>query len=491
MKVALVPEKWDKHKADVLILGVCEGEKAEAVDKQLGGALSEAVKAKEFTGEYKQLFLVPAPKLAARKLLLAGLGKSSELSIERLRRVAGAAAKYARSCSAKTIATTLHETALNDTIAARVSAVAEGVLLGLYQFTEYKTDKTGIKAVDSLALLGDDSADARRAVAVAEALAAAVNYARDLVNTPANIITPTRIAEEANKIAKENKLKITVLGRKEMEKLGMNALLSVARGSVQEPKLIITEYNPAGKETIVIVGKGITFDSGGLDLKPAAYMEEMKTDKAGACAVLSLMKAVTALKVRQRVIGVMPMTENMPGSNASKPGDIVSAYNKKTIEIMNTDAEGRLVLADAISYAEKVYKPRAIIDLATLTGACVVALGYYAAGMLGNDEALMSKVRAAAEKSGERVWQLPLWDDYKELVKGELADVKNAERAGSMGPGAINGAAFISNFVGSTPWVHLDIAGTARYPEEKEYVPKGATGYGVRLMAQLLLDWEK
>jgi leucyl aminopeptidase len=275
----------------------------------------------------------------------------------------------------------------------------------------------------------------------------------------------------------------------------MGCILGVARGSSEEPKLVIMEYlggtkgNPKGKKKIAVVGKGITFDSGGINLKPTGYIENMKDDKAGAAVVLGLMKILPKLGVKHHVIGVMPLTENMPGQSAQKPGDILTAYNKKTIEVVNTDAEGRLILADALSYVEKNYKPDAIIDLATLTGACIVALGYFAAGMLGTDEALIKKITLTGEKTGERVWELPFWDDYRELVKGDIADVNNSIKGAKYTPGTITGAAFISNFVEKTPWVHLDIAGPAWLESDSDYVPRGGTGYGVRLLSQLLVDW--
>lgn len=323
--------------------------------------------------------------------------------------------------------------------------------------------------------------------AKAARIASAINYVRDIDNPPANIATPQFMANEAKLLSKKYGLKYTLITKKMMKKMGMNALLAVSYGSARDPVLPIIEYSPKQKparKTIVVVGKGITFDSGGISLKPSKAMDEMKFDKSGACAVLGIMKAVASLKPNVRVVGLLPCTENMPGGNATKPGDIVKAYNGKTIEILNTDAEGRLILADALAYAEKHYKPDYIIDLATLTGACVIALGSYAMGMLSNDDDTAEMFLEASRQSFDEVWQLPLWLEYKEMMKSKIADIKNI--SGTHEAGTITAAAFLSNFISKSKWVHLDIAGTAWRTNSIPPIQFGATGSGVSAVVEFI-----
>lgn len=483
-----------KPKADLLVLGIFDDKKLDhdgaSADAQLKGLITSLLK-EEFKPDFKQTKFMHVGG-AVKNILLVGLGKRTEFDIDKLRKVSAIAAKVARANRIKSAATTLHRLDAKGNYKDKGRAIAEGSILGLYRFNKYKTVNDDFK-VEELALIEGDKKrieELGHGVHTGSVLANATNYVRDIVNSPACFVTPTALADEAKAVAKKYRLKIKVFNKAQMQKLGMNALLGVASGSSQEPRFIIMEYkSKKANVTIAVVGKGITFDSGGLDLKPPPYMETMKLDKAGAAAVLGIMQTVAHLKLPVNVIGAMPTTENMPGPGAQKPGDVVTAYNKKTIEIMNTDAEGRLILADAISYVEKNYKPRAIIDLATLTGAVVIALGYHAAGILGNDEGLIKKVKDAGWRSFERVWQLPLWQEHKEAAKSDIADVANAFRSGSVDAGTINGAAFISYFV-NVPWVHVDIAGAAWSPEEREYIPRAATGYGVRLITQLLMDWK-
>ncbi|MFH0949435.1 MAG: leucyl aminopeptidase [Candidatus Aenigmatarchaeota archaeon] len=490
MKINVISGDLKKLKGDVIIVGIYEGGQAPLIDKSVKSSIAAMIKNKQFKGEYGEFQAVSTlGSIGFKNIIIAGLGKKAEWNIERLRRVSGMAAKYARSIGAKVFSSTL--CSAEGHIKEKTQAITEGTILSLYRFTEYKTDKTGIKNIDSFSIIvnKNELAEAKKSAEQGSLITDATNYARDIVNTPANTMTPQRLAGEAKKIAKKSKLKIKIFNGAQMKKMGMNALLGVSMGSTQEPKFIVLEYGKKKKgRSIVIVGKGITFDSGGLDIKPAVSMETMKEDKAGAAAVLGVMKILAKLGVHAHVIGIIPACENMPSGNALKPGDIVTAYNKKTIEVVNTDAEGRLVLADALSYAEKTFKPDYIIDIATLTGATVIALGYYAASLLGTDERLIKKIIEAGEQTGERVWQLPLWNDYKELVKGDVGDVKNSTKGMALGPGVINGASFLSNFVEKTPWAHIDIGGTAWFNEEKEYIPRDATGYGVRLLAKFIMN---
>ena len=311
--------------------------------------------------------------------------------------------------------------------------------------------------------------------------------ARDLSNQPGNHLTPVQLAEKAQEAAETAGLSCTVFDKQTLEEKGFRTLLAVAQGSVEEPRFIIMEYTPEGEgqDTVVLVGKGITFDTGGISLKSGGGMHEMKHDMSGAAAVIGAMQVIGHLKPNVRVIGVIATTENMPGSTAIKPGDVVTSYGGKTIEILNTDAEGRLILADALGWTAQ-YEPKGVIDLATLTGAVITCLGHIAAGALGTDAVLMEKVKKAADKTHERVWELPLWDDYDEGVKSKIADVQNI---GDGTAGTIAGAAFLKKFAEGYPWVHLDIAGTAWGMKGSTYIPEGASGYGVRLLVQLVEDW--
>ncbi|MEM3364640.1 MAG: leucyl aminopeptidase [Candidatus Micrarchaeia archaeon] len=324
----------------------------------------------------------------------------------------------------------------------------------------------------------------------ARKIAESINFARDIANKPANVATPQLMAAEAKKLASRTGLKYKLISRKDMQKMGMNAFLAVASGSGREPTLSILEYTcPGAKKTVVIAGKGLTFDSGGISLKPSKGMEDMKFDKSGACAVLGIMKAVAEMKPKINVIGLMPCTENMPGGCAAKPGDIVRAYNGKTIEILNTDAEGRLVLADTLAYAEDKYKPDYMIDLATLTGACVVALGSYAIGMFSNDDEFASLMKKASSESFDEIWQMPLWEEYSEMNKGKFADIANVTNTGEAG--AITAAAFLSSFISKAKWIHLDIAGTAYRNKPIPPVDLGCTGSGISVVLETIKLLEK
>jgi leucyl aminopeptidase len=372
-------------------------------------------------------------------------------------------------------------------------ALVEGAELALYAFSRFKTEIEKMpKEVKELTIFvqkDDNIALAQKGLTISSIICEATKLARDLSNAPSNDMTPQALAEVAKSVAERYSLEYEVLERSDMERLGMGGLLAVSSGSQKPPKMIIMKYK-GKKESlpIVLVGKAVTFDSGGISIKPSERMEEMKYDKSGGAAVIATMQALAELKLPINVIGIVPATENLPSGSAYKPGDVLRHYGGKTSEVISTDAEGRLILADAIAYATN-YKPQAIIDIATLTGACVIALGTHASGMLTNDQNLGKKVVDAAESSGERVWQLPLWKDYSEQIKSEIADMKNT---GGRAGGAITAAAFLSKFVGNCPWVHLDIVGTAHTQEgsiEKTYVPRGATGFGVRLLTQLLRDW--
>jgi leucyl aminopeptidase len=358
----------------------------------------------------------------------------------------------------------------------------EGFVLGLYMFDKYRHKKDK-KKTDIFTLLSRGSKKLKDELFLTKTISSSVWFVRDLINTPANDMTPTHLAQIALSLKKPH-LSVRVLEKSDVKKLGMGAYLSVAKGSKEPPKFIVLDYKGAKGAPLVIIGKSITFDSGGLSLKPSDGMERMKDDMAGGATVLGIVKTIAELRLPMRLIGILPATENLLGGSATRPGDVVRSVNGKTIEIINTDAEGRLILADALGYAQR-YKPRAIIDIATLTGACSIALGSEAIAMMGNDKQLMDKLRKAGDKTHERVWEMPLFKEYREYIKSDIADIKNyGSRNGSL----IASAYFLYEFAGKIPWVHLDIAGTAWLEKEKPYIPKGASGIGVRLLVNFIKE---
>ncbi|MEM3154954.1 MAG: leucyl aminopeptidase [Candidatus Woesearchaeota archaeon] len=493
MQVKVVDEKLDSFKTELIVVGLFSpAEKLPAelksVDEKLNGAISHAIKGKEFEGEWQQFRLVSTlGKIPAKNILLVGLGKQEDVTVEILRRAAGFSAKIARDfCGITEYATTLHAIEVKDSSKEeRAQAVAEGSVLGAYQYLKYKTvDKDKIKVITQVTLVGDGVKDAVRKGSV---LAECTNFVRDLVNEPASNMKPSDLAAEAKKLEKLG-VKVAVYDKKAIEKIGLTALLAVNRGSVNEPRFVIMEYNGGGKKKIALVGKGITFDSGGLDIKPADEMVTMKEDMAGAATVIATVKAAALLKLKVHVVGVFAATENMLGMDAYKPGDVVTAYNGKTIEIGNTDAEGRVILSDALSYTEKNIRPDVMVDIATLTGAARIALGNVCAAVLGRNEKLVGHLLNSGTITGERLWQLPMWADYNELVKSDIADVYNMSTI-PRNAGTIVGGVFLSNFVEKTPWAHLDIANVSWADADSDYIRKGGTGFGVRLLIHAIENW--
>jgi leucyl aminopeptidase len=457
--------------------------------------VKKAISDGEFSGKDGQTALLHG---ASSRLLLVGLGKEKDFSIDSIRVASARAAVYARDSGMKKIAFLSDGACIKKAggISAYAAAITEGAILSLYRFskkTGEAAEEAKKKEIEEITVVVNESekGEVGKAAAVAEIISNSNSFARDIANEAGKEATPTAITLRVSEMAKQYGIKCTVLSEEECKKEKMGAFLSVAAGSRQPPKFIILEYKPSdAKDTICFVGKGITFDTGGISLKPSKEMDKMKHDKCGAAAVYGALMAAAALKLPYHVIGITPLTENMPGGNATKPGDIVTAASGKTIEILNTDAEGRLVLADALNYANK-FKPSAIIDLATLTGACVVALGSHATGLATNNPELAAKVKAAGEAVHERVWELPLWKEYYEMIKGDFADIKNIGSPDGEA-GTLTAAAFLGNFVGETPWVHLDIAGTAYfYKPRLYYYQVGATGVGVRLLTKMLMDWKK
>ena len=471
-------------RADALVLPVYAGEGAPAgLDAKFDGQLAPVLEAARFGGKRGELLAAPTfGRLPARWLVLAGLGERAATDGETLRRAYGAAVKRARDEGARTVAAAVPA----GTDAGGIQAIVEGVSLALYRFTRYKTGEAAspAKDVEAVELWTDGGADAGEALARGQAIAAGVALTRDLVNTISDDKTPQQVAAWAERVAREDELGCRVLDRAALAAGGYNAILAVGKGSAAEPRLIELTYEPAGgaTRTVALVGKTITFDSGGLDLKTSDGMYSMKNDMAGGAAVLGAMHAIAMLQPNVKVIGLMSAAENMPSGSSMRPSDVVRALNGKTFEIGNTDAEGRMVLADAVTHAARAGADE-IIDLATLTGAKMVALGNTAVAAIGNDQALMDRLLGAAAAAGERVWQLPSWDEYKDQLKSDIADLKST---GGRGAGAITAALFIGHFVEGKPWVHLDIAGSAATDTEQPYTPKGATGVMVRTLVRFV-----
>lgn len=460
---------------------------AREVDEKTDGLISDIVAGHDFEAKHGQVLVLYTRALPAKRIALIGFGKKNDFDLEKLRMAFARAARHLRDLNIKQAATSIDFDLLTDDSDRVFRAAAEGILLGLYRYAPFKTtDCEDMKDLEEMSIIAEEKDVSRigHAIRNAQVLARAVYFARDLVSAPGNALTPSILAEKAREIAAGRRISCTVLDKARMKKLGMDLLLGVASGSSEPPQFIILEYRGGRKKDapIALVGKGLTFDSGGLIIKPGDKMDEMKTDMAGGAAVMAAIMASAGLQLPLNIIGFVPAAENMPGGGAFRPGDVLRSYSGKTVEIINTDAEGRLILADALSYA-LTFKPHVIIDVATLTGACAIALGNDVTGIFGRDDGLKSEIVRAAQMTGERVWELPLWKSYDEYIKSDIADYKNW---GGREGGAIIAAAFLDKFTGDVPWLHLDIAGPAWTDKDKAYVPKGASGVGVRLLVEFL-----
>ncbi|MGE4169796.1 MAG: leucyl aminopeptidase [Candidatus Margulisiibacteriota bacterium] len=483
-------------KTDVLILPFFESEKPKTgvkktLDQTLKNHLTQLIQTRIFAGKLGQICVVPTLGLArAKQVLLLGLGKQGDLSLNTFRNAGGDLARALEKQKAKTGVLSLDETSLKKFPLPDIGqALAEGLFLGQYRFNTYLTNSKDSLSID----LQWMSPSKKTTTALSEnldvalALASATNTARDLANTPPNDMTPRIFVDSVrNVFADYPHLKLEVIDRKKAKELGMGAFLGVAQGSVEEPFMAILRYMPIKKQApIALLGKGITFDTGGISIKPAAKMSEMKGDMSGAAAVFGAMKAIAELQPQVNVMGMMVLAENMPSGSAQRPGDIVKAMNGKTIEILNTDAEGRLVLADALCYAVQE-GAKTLIDIATLTGAACVALGEMASGVLGNNQALINHLIKIGNANGDRLWQLPLFDEYLDYLKSEAADLANCSE-GRYG-GTCSAAKFLEQFVGKTPWAHLDIAPMMHFSKATGYTSKGMSGVGARTLATYVLD---
>ena len=483
--------------ADTIIVNLFQGVTRPAgatgaVDQALDGAISDLIAGGDLSGKLGEVVvLYPRGAIPARRVLIAGLGEPEKFDLEQVRKAAAAAIKKARDLHARRVASIVHGAGIARLpVAVAVQSVLEGTLLALYQYEGAKQEKENKSRIESFTIVEYDQSKIgviEQTIQTTLAIIEGVKAARDLVNEPPNVATPTRLANVARQIAAEHGLTAEIGDREWARQHNMGAFLAVAGGAGEPPSFIILEHNGDRDDldTIVFVGKGITFDTGGISLKPRENMDLMKTDMAGAAAMLGTMKAVAMLDLPLRVIGIAPCTENMPDAHAYRPSDVITASNGRTIEIISTDAEGRMVLADALVYAQR-YQPKAVIDLATLTGAAVVALGEnVAAGLFSTEDWLREQLVTAGATTHERVWPLPLWNDYEEAIKSEVADMKNsAGRFGGVGASAVFLKAFIDY-----PWAHPDIAGVASTRKSNDYIPAGGTGFGVRLLVEFLRNW--
>ena len=493
MKISISNTGLSSQKTDVVAVFSYEDEKLLAsVKKDLASqfpSASATLQSEDFNGKAKTAITLYTGIKSMPRIMLIGLGKKESLTIESLRKAGAVAAKRAAACKAETLS--IHAMDCDGISAADSSlALIEGAMLTNYRFDKYITTDKDKKKLSTFTLFTESkktAAAAKGIVNYASAMYEGVTLARNLANAPNNEIYPETLAKTALSVGKSADIKVTILDKKKIQSLKMGGLLAVNQGSVRPPVFIVMEYK-GGKSTdkpFVIVGKGITFDTGGISIKPAGGMGDMKMDMHGAASAIGAIVAIAKAKLPINVITLVPSTENMPSGSAYVPGDIITFMNGKTAEIDNTDAEGRLVLADALTYASK-FNPEAVIDLATLTGTCVVALGGVTTGLMGTDELLKSRIKKAAERTNEYVCELPLYEEYEELIKSDVADIKNS---GGRGAGTITAALFLKHFIGDYPWAHLDIAGTGMSTKDTDYMPKGGTGIGVRLLLDIAKNW--
>ena len=496
MQITLESKPFARVETDALVCYVFEGRdpvqgRVAEIDQSVGGLLGRLAKSGELTGKMLEFTLVHAPAgLQAARLLLVGAGKREQWDSAPLRKVAGAALRYLKSRSVRNFAMLVREGQATEESA---QVITEGVLTADFESDKYKTDKKNDKKIESVSIAGYSEAERQggeKGMAKGRVIADSQNFARDLINEPSNKLTPSILAQKAEAMAKAAGLSVEILDEKKIAQLKMGALLSVAQGSSEPPRMIVIIYNPPsakpGAPVIGLIGKAVTFDTGGISIKPSEGMEKMKYDMAGGATMIGVMRALAALKPAVKVICVVPATENMPGGRAQKPGDIQTAMSGKTIEVLNTDAEGRLILADGVHYAKQLGATH-LIDAATLTGAIVVALAGVNVGVFGSDQAFTDKLLSSAKAAGEKMWQMPVDEEYREFIKGSVADIQNI--SSGKGGGATIGAMFIKEFTGDSPWIHLDIAGTAWNDDLKPWLAKGPTGVGLRTLVHLIMSY--
>ncbi|HEX2170332.1 MAG TPA: leucyl aminopeptidase [Nitrososphaera sp.] len=486
----------DQKQTSLLVIGVFEGDQdfphSKDLDSSVSSTIKETLENKEFRGTFGSSTVVyTLGKGPMKKIMLLGLGKREKFTDEGARICAGKATRKAQELGIKEFSM-MQFSNLDEGL---MEAMTEGIALALYSFDKYKETKEPTSKIEEVTILiNSDSLRFQSVVEKANIIVEAVNFARDIGNLPPNDCPPAHLASIAVSLAQDYGMKVRIMDRYELENMGMGGIVAVGKGSNNPPKLIVLEYNGANdpqQKPYLLVGKAVTFDTGGISIKPSEKMDEMKFDKCGGCTVLAIIRAIASIKLAVNVVGIVPSVENMPSATSYRPGDIIRMYNGKSVEVLNTDAEGRMILADAIAYGISTYSPKSVIDLATLTGAAIIALGANVAAMIGSNKQLVDRLRKLSDKTGEKMWELPLYDEYHEQIRSTYADIKNV---GGRPGGAITAAAFLSNFVNDVPWVHIDIAGTAWTQEgthEKSYNHRGATGFGVRTLVKLLMEDEK
>jgi leucyl aminopeptidase len=488
MKIQVKNPNNSKNKTSMLCGFVLENSDKilglQNIDSKITLSIKQSIN--DLGGVFGKISVIPTTGTSTQRILIAGIGKKEEFTNDTIRFVSGKIAQKAKELKLKEFTIIAPPSSIIEPILS-VSQIVEGCKMSLYKFEKYKSKKENI--IPDLTILISKSKKISNAIKTADIISEGVIYTKSIANLPPNECTPTTLANLAKSIAKKNNMKCNVISKIDLKKRGFGGITAVGQGSKNEPKLIILEHNrgPKNEKPIVLAGKAVTFDTGGISLKPGEKMDEMKFDKCGGCTVIGIMKAVSELKLPINLVGIIPSVENMPGGEAYRPGDIIKLYNGKTAEILNTDAEGRIILADALSYGEKQYSPKVIIDFATLTGACIIALGTNIAGMISNNEKLIGKIIESSKRTTEEIWNLPLNDDYMDMIKSDVADMKNV--GVGRAAGTITAAAFLRNAIEKKPWIHIDIAGVAWTQiatKEKPYNPKGATGFGVRLILDYL-----
>ena len=496
VQVKVEKARIDQKQTSLLVIGVFEGDQdfphSKDLDSSVYSSIRETLENKEFRGTFGSSTVVyTLGKGPMKKIMLLGLGKREKFTDEGARICAGKATRKAQELGIKEFSI-MQFSNLDEGL---MEAMTEGIALALYSFDKYKETKEPTSKIEEVTILiNSDSLRFQSVVEKANIIVEAVNFARDIGNLPPNDCPPAHLASIAVSLAQDYGIKVRIMDRYELENMGMGGIVAVGKGSNNPPKLIVLEYNGTNdpqQKPYLLVGKAVTFDTGGISIKPSEKMDEMKFDKCGGCTVLAIIRAIASIKLAVNVVGIIPSVENMPSATSYRPGDIIRMYNGKSVEVLNTDAEGRMILADAIAYGISTYSPKSVIDLATLTGAAIIALGANVAPMIGSNKQLVDRLRKLSDKTGEKMWELPLYDEYHEQIKSTYADIKNI---GGRPGGAITAAAFLSNFVNDVPWVHIDIAGTAWTQEgthEKSYNHKGATGFGVRTLVKLLMEDEK
>ena len=488
LKIIADQTRISEKRTELLVIGCFLNEDysdlLNKLDKEISTVGKEIISNIKKFGIFNELHTFA--KIPAKKILFVGLGNKNDFNTEKSRIISGKIIQYSREYKIKELSIIPFNSSKEI-----IKSLIEGIILSSYSFEKFKSTKENNTMSNVSILIESNSKEFQKIINEISAICQSVNDAREISNLPPNECSPDHLAKIALNI-KNPEIKSKIINIDTLKDLGLNGIVSVGSGSIKTPKLIVIEYKGIKKEEnpILLVGKAVTFDSGGISLKPSEKMDEMKFDKCGGVNVISIMKSLSSLKIKNNVIGIIPVVENMPSNSSYRPSDIINMYNGKSVEVLNTDAEGRLILADALSFGIKQYNPKLIIDMATLTGACIIALGTNVAGIIGNDEKLIRKIIDTSKITDEKMWQLPLFEEYHDQIKSKNADIKNI---GGKAAGAITAAAFLSNFVENTPWVHLDIAGTAWNQEgslSKSYNPAGATGFGIRTIIKFIMNEE-